>query len=37
MKCYARKELILLHDDRYIAPGYTRSWLKVSCAECRTL
>lgn len=30
MKCYARKELILLHDERAVPPGSTRLWLKVS-------
>jgi lysophospholipid hydrolase len=29
MKTTARKELILLHRDRSIAPGSTREWLKV--------
>ncbi|KAI2786934.1 Lysophospholipase nte1 [Penicillium oxalicum] len=28
MKTTARKELVLLHSDRYCAPGLTRSWLK---------
>ncbi|BEJ14129.1 hypothetical protein CspHIS471_0313030 [Cutaneotrichosporon sp. HIS471] len=28
MKSYARKELILLHDDRTVPPGSTRLWLK---------
>ncbi|KAL1413178.1 phosphatidylcholine and lysophosphatidylcholine phospholipase [Vanrija albida] len=28
MKCYARKELILLHDERAVPPGSTRLWLK---------
>jgi hypothetical protein len=30
MKTTARKELILLHPDRSIAPGSTREWLKVT-------
>lgn len=30
MKTTARKELILLHPDRSVAPGSTREWLKVS-------
>lgn len=30
MKSYARKELILLHDDRTVPPGSTRLWLRVS-------
>ena len=38
MKTTARKELILLHQDRSIAPGSTREWLKVSsvlgCYDC---
>ena len=29
MKTTARKELILLHPDRSVAPGSTREWLKV--------
>lgn len=29
-KTTARKELILLHDERTVAPGSTRPWLKVS-------
>ncbi|TGZ84609.1 lysophospholipase nte1 [Ascodesmis nigricans] len=28
MKTTARKELVLLHVDRYVAPGVTRQWLK---------
>jgi lysophospholipid hydrolase len=28
-KTTARKELILLHDERTVAPGSTRLWLKV--------
>lgn len=28
MKTTARKELVLLHTDRYCAPGITRQWLK---------
>lgn len=30
MKTTARKELVLLHPDRYLAPGLTRKWLRVS-------
>lgn len=30
MKTTARKELILLHPDRSVAPGSTREWLKVN-------
>lgn len=30
MKTTARKELILLHPERVVAPGTTREWLKVS-------
>ena len=26
----ARKEMVLLHPERYVAPGSTRRWLKVS-------
>lgn len=29
MKTTARKELILLHPDRFVIPGSTREWLKV--------
>ena len=29
-KTTARKELILLHDERAVAPGSTRPWLRVS-------
>jgi lysophospholipid hydrolase len=29
MKTTARKELVLLHPDRSVAPGSTRQWLKV--------
>ncbi|KLT44470.1 patatin-domain-containing protein [Cutaneotrichosporon oleaginosum] len=29
MKSYARKELILLHDDRTVPPGSTRLWLRL--------
>jgi hypothetical protein len=29
IKTTARKELILLHPDRSVAPGSTREWLKV--------
>jgi hypothetical protein len=29
MKTTARKELVLLHSDRYVIPGSTREWLKV--------
>jgi hypothetical protein len=29
MKTTARKELVLLHPDRSVAPGSTREWLKV--------
>ena len=25
----ARKEMVLLHPERYVAPGSTRRWLKV--------
>lgn len=28
MKTTARKELVLLHVDRYVSPGVTRQWLK---------
>ncbi|KAH8802914.1 hypothetical protein F5884DRAFT_490252 [Xylogone sp. PMI_703] len=28
MKTTARKELVLLHSDRYSSPGLTRSWLR---------
>lgn len=28
MKSYARKELVLLHDDRFVPRGSTRLWLK---------
>ncbi|KAK4055464.1 phosphatidylcholine and lysophosphatidylcholine phospholipase [Microbotryomycetes sp. JL201] len=28
MKTTARKELVLLHSERYVAPGTTRPWLK---------
>ncbi|KAJ5577562.1 Lysophospholipase nte1 [Penicillium hispanicum] len=28
MKTTARKELVLLHSDRYCSPGLTRQWLK---------
>ncbi|KAL7422996.1 phosphatidylcholine and lysophosphatidylcholine phospholipase [Cryptotrichosporon argae] len=28
MKTFARKELIMLHDERTVAPGSTRPWLK---------
>lgn len=34
-KTTARKELILLHDDRTVAPGSTRLWLKVSMRSLR--
>ena len=34
MKTTARKELVLLHSDRYLAPGLTRKWLRVSLS-CR--
>lgn len=30
MKTTARKELVLLHADRYSPPGLTRKWLRVS-------
>lgn len=30
MKTTARKELILLHPNRSVAPGSTREWLKVN-------
>lgn len=33
MKTTARKELILLHPYRSVAPGSTRLWLKVSYSE----
>ena len=42
-KTTARKELILLHDERAVAPGSTRPWLRVSrpvrnsCREVDTL
>jgi lysophospholipid hydrolase len=29
MKNTARKELVLLHPERSVAPGSTREWLKV--------
>ena len=29
IKTTARKELVLLHPDRSVAPGSTREWLKV--------
>lgn len=29
-KTTARKELVLLHPERYVASGFTRRWLKVS-------
>jgi len=29
----ARKEMVLLHPERYVAPGSTRRWLKVSCSN----
>jgi lysophospholipid hydrolase len=29
MKTTARKELVLLHPDRFVLPGSTREWLKV--------
>ena len=29
LKTTARKELVLLHPDRAVAPGSTREWLKV--------
>ncbi len=29
MKTTARKELIILHRDRFVTPGSTREWLKV--------
>jgi hypothetical protein len=36
-KTTARKELILLHDERTVPPGSTRLWLKVSlCGGHRT-
>lgn len=28
-KTTARKELVLLHSQRYVIPGSTREWLKV--------
>ena len=28
-KTTAKKELVLLHPDRSVAPGSTREWLKV--------
>jgi hypothetical protein len=28
-KTTARKELVLLHPERYVASGFTRRWLKV--------
>lgn len=30
MKTTARKELVLLHPDRFVTPGSTREWLKVT-------
>lgn len=30
IKTTARKELVILHSDRSVAPGSTREWLKVS-------
>ena len=30
MKTTARKELVLLHAERSVAPGSTREWLKAS-------
>jgi len=29
LKTTARKELVLLHADRFVPPGSTREWLKV--------
>ena len=36
LKTTARKELVLLHPDRSVAPGSTREWLKVKC-PCHAL
>ena len=36
MKTTARKELVLLHPDRYVVPGSTREWLKVCSCRTRT-
>ena len=33
LKTTARKELVLLHPDRSVAPGSTREWLKVSARQ----
>lgn len=30
MKTTARKELVILHPQRYVQPGSTREWLQVS-------
>ena len=35
MKTTARKELVLLHVDRYSPPGLTRNWLRVSVTPRR--
>ncbi len=40
MKTTSRKELVILHPDRSVAPGSTRQWLKVLLAHvisCITL
>lgn len=34
MKTTARKELVLLHVERYSPPGLTRKWLRVSRSCC---
>lgn len=33
-KTTARRELVLLHPNKNIAPGSTREWLKVSAPPC---
>jgi lysophospholipid hydrolase len=35
MKTTARKELVLLHVDRFSTPGLTRKWLRVSASRLR--
>ena len=37
LKTTARKELVLLHPDRSVAPGSTREWLKVCALQLRHL
>jgi hypothetical protein len=32
-KTTARRELVLLHPNKNVAPGSTREWLKVSIAQ----